>query len=205
MKNKVIAYVRVSTDKQDLDKQKLEILDYAYRDNMTVDDFIEVTASTRKVAKARRIDELMQKLNTGDTLIVAELTRLGRSLGEITTLVDELVKRKIRLITIKEGIDLKPNGTKDLRSTVMVGMFGLFAEVERALISERTKAGLAAVKAQGKRLGRPKGSLGKSKLDGKEDLILEDLKYGVAKAAIARKHGVSRTTLLSFLRSRNLA
>jgi DNA invertase Pin-like site-specific DNA recombinase len=201
---KILAYLRVSTDKQDLLKQHHEVLEYARRKRIFVDDFIEVQASSRKVAKSRRIEELMERLDAGDTLIVSELTRLGRSLGEIVALVDELVRRKIRFISIKDGIRIEGNGEKDLQTTIQVAMFALFAEVERKLISERTKAGLAAVRAKGKRLGRPKGSLGNSRLDGKEGLILEDLKYGVSKAAIARKHGVSRTTLYSFIRTRDI-
>lgn len=199
---KTTAYLRVSTDKQDLNNQKLEILEYAQKHDLKVDDYIEVEISSRKTTKQRRIDELLFSLNEGDLLIVSELSRLGRSVGQVVTFVDELIKRKIRLIAIKEGIDIY--GKKDIQTKVMVTMFTLFAEIERDLISERTKQGLAAARAKGKLLGRPKGSLGKSKLDGKEQIIKEELKYQVAKSAIARKLGVSRTSLVNFISARGL-
>jgi DNA invertase Pin-like site-specific DNA recombinase len=141
-------------------------------------------------------------LNAGDTLIVSELSRLGRSVGQIITIVDQLIKMEVRLIAIKENMVI--NGKHDIQSKVMITLFGLFAEIERDLISERTKQGLNAARAKGKLLGRPKGSLSDSKLTGKEELIKEELKYRVAKSAIARKLGVSRTTLLNYIRTRGL-
>ena len=135
-------------------------------------------------------------------LIVSELSRMGRSVGEIITIVDMLVKRKIRFIAVKEGIRL--NGSQDMQTKVMVTMFSLFAEIERDLISMRTKEGLAAAKASGKKLGRPEGVLGKSKLDGKEDEIRKFLALGVSKASIAKITGVDRSTLYNFISSRRL-
>lgn len=199
---KTLAYLRVSTDRQDLKNQRLEILDYAQKQGLNIDGFIEIEMSSRKTPKQRRIEELMSSLNKGDLLIVSELSRLGRSVGQVVRLVDTLIKSKIRLIAIKEGIDI--DGKRDMKTKVMITMFTLFAEIERDLISERTKQGLKAARERGKLLGRPKGSLGKSKLDGKEDIIKEELKYGVAKAAIARKLGVSRTSMVSFIKSRKL-
>jgi len=199
---KTIAYLRVSTDKQDLRNQRLEILEYSRKHDLKVDDFIAIEVSSRRTTKQRRIDELLSKLDRGDLLIVSELSRLGRSVGQVVTLVDGLIKSGVRLIAIKEGIDI--NGKRNMQTKVMVTLFSLFAEIERDLISERTKQGLAAAKAKGKLLGRPKGSLGKSKLDGKEQIIKEELKYGVAKAAIARKLGVSRTSMVNFIKTRKL-
>jgi len=199
---KTIAYLRVSTDKQDLQNQQLEILEYGRKHDLKVDDFISIEVSSRRTTKQRRIDELLSKLDKGDVLIVSELSRLGRSVGQVVTLVDGLIKSGVRLIAIKEGIDI--NGKGDMQTKVMVTLFSLFAEIERDLISERTKQGLAAARAKGKLLGRPKGSLGKSKLDGKEQIIKEELKYGVAKAAIARKLGVSRTSMVNFIKTRAL-
>jgi len=192
----------VSTGKQDLNNQKLEILEYGRRHSIHVDDFIEIEISSRKSTKQRRIDELMSKLESGDSLIVSELSRLGRSVGQVVTFVDTLIKSGVRLMAIKESIDI--NGERNMQAKVMITMFSLFAEIERDLISERTKQGLAAAKAKGKKLGRPEGSLGKSKLDGKEQIIRDELKYGVAKAAIARKLGVSRTAMVSFIKTRKL-
>ena len=117
-------------------------------------------------------------------------------------IVDELVKRKVRFIAIKEAIRFE--GKQDMQTKVMIALFGLFAEVERDLISERTKEGLAAARAKGRLLGRPKGSLGKSKLDGKEEEIRMLLEKTVSKASIAKIVGVSRTTLRHFIRTRKL-
>jgi len=201
---KVIGYMRISTSKQDLDSQKLEILDYARKNDLIIDHFIQIEASTRKTPKARLIDELMSQLETSDTLIVAELSRLGRSVGQVASMVDDLISRKIKLIAIKEGINLNGNGKKDIQTTVMTTMFSLFAEIERQLISERTKAGLAAARARGALLGRPKGSTGESILDGKEDMIKQELKFKVSKSAIARKLGCSWACLDNFIKSRGL-
>jgi DNA invertase Pin-like site-specific DNA recombinase len=134
---------------------------------------------------------------------VSELSRLGRSLGQVIRIVDELVKRKVRFVAIKEGIRFE--GKQDMQTKVMIALFGLFAEVERDLISQRTKEGLAAARAQGRLLGRPKGSLGKSKLDGKEEEIGMLLEKTVSKASIAKIVGVSRTALHHFIRTRKLA
>lgn len=201
---RTIAYLRVSTDRQELSAQKLEINAYAGRNNMTVDDFLEIQISSRKTTASRRIDELFGRLKSGDTLIVAELSRLGRSVGQVVALVDELVRRRIKFVTIKENITLNGNGTKDLQTTVMTTLFSLFAEIERTLISERTKAGLTAARAKGKVVGRPKGCRGKTKLDDRQAELLRDLRQGIAKAEIARSYGVSRGSLQHFLTSRGL-
>jgi DNA invertase Pin-like site-specific DNA recombinase len=199
---KTVAYLRISTGSQDLANQKLAILDYAQQKRFAVDRFIEAQASSRKGRDQRRIDELLGALAAGDRLVVSELSRLGRSLGQVIQLVDELVKRKVRFTAIKEGIRFE--GKQDLQTKVMIALFGLFAEVERDLISERTKEGLAAVRAQGRLLGRPKGSLGTSKLDGQEGEIRMLLEKEVSKASIAKILGVSPTNVRHFIRTRNL-
>ena len=169
---------------------------------MEVDSFIEITVSSRKSTKERKIDELLEKLDSGDTLIVSELSRMGRSVGGIITTVDALVEKRIRFLAVKEGIHL--NGEQDLQTKVMITMFGLFSEIERELISMRTKEGLAAAKASGKKLGRPKGVLGKSRLDGREEEIKRFLDLGVSKSSIAKITGVDRSTLYHFIKSRKL-
>ena len=126
----------------------------------------------------------------------------GRSLGQVIQIVDTLVHRKIRFIAIKEGIEF--DGQQDLRTKVMIALFGLFAELERDLISERTKEGLAATKTQGKLLGRPKGALGKSRLDGKEQDIRELLGKKVSKASIAKILDISRSALCHFIETRKI-
>jgi len=199
-----IAYLRVSTDKQDLDNQKLSILNYAHQHKIKIAEFIEVQVSSQKSIKERKLDALLDKLKAGDTLIVSELSRLGRSLGQVIRIVDDLVKNKVQLIAIKESLVIDGTSKPSMQNKIMVALFGLFAEIERDLISERTKQGLLAAKAKGKLLGRRKGSFGKSKLDGKEEEIKKLLVLTVSKTAIAKIVGVSRTTLLHFIQSRKL-
>lgn len=199
---KTIAYLRVSTNVQDLNNQKLAILDFARKEGFGIDEFVEMTISSRRSQQRDQLLETIQGLNKGDRLVVSELSRLGRSLGQVIAIVDSLVKRKVRFIAIKEGIRFE--GKQTLQSKVMVTLFALFSEVERDLISERTKEGLASAKAKGKLLGRPKGSLGRSKLEGREQEIQMLLIKGVSKASIAKITDVSRTNLLHFIRTRQL-
>jgi DNA invertase Pin-like site-specific DNA recombinase len=199
---KTIAYLRISGDKQDLKNQKFEIMEYAQKNNMTVSEFIEIEISSRQDKKKRRIDELVEKLSNGDTVICSELSRIGRSTGEVIGIVNELVAKRVRLIAIKQGMVI--NGKHDLQSKVLVTLFSLLAEMERDILSSRTVQALRAKKAQGVVLGRPKGALGKSKLDGKQEQVQELMKHKVSKSAIARMLGVSRTTLLDYIRSRKL-
>ena len=139
---KVTGYVRVSTVRQDADNQRHEILEYANKNHLHIDDFIEVEISSRRDKKQRRITELMEKLEPGDTLIVSELSRLGRSTSEVIDIVNELIAKEIKFIAIKQGLSI--SGQHDIQSKVMVTMFSLFAELERDIISERTKTALAA-------------------------------------------------------------
>jgi len=199
---RTIAYVRVSTGGQDLDSQRLAILEYAHRQGLTVDTFVETHTSSRRPPDARGLDTLLQQLHPGNVLLVSELSRLGRSVGQIIQLVDCLMKQRVRLIAIKENIQL--NGTQDIQTKVMVTMLSLFAEIERDLIAERTKEGLAAARAKGRLPGRPKGVLGTSKLTGREAEIRTFLAKTVSKAAIAKILGVSRSTLYHFIQSRRL-
>jgi DNA invertase Pin-like site-specific DNA recombinase len=199
---KTIAYVRVSTDAQDVTHQRLAVLEFARTERMVVDTFLEIQASSRHSLKVRQIEVLFDSLERGDTLIVSELSRLGRSVGEIITTVDRLVHYQIRVFALKEGLRL--TGAQDLQSRVIVTLFGLFAEIERTLLSLRTKEALAAARAAGKRLGRPPGALGKSKLDGKEQEIQTLLGLQVSKASIAKITGVDRSTLYHFMQSRRL-
>ena len=170
--------------------------------HFVIDQFIDVRVSTRQSPVRRRIEELLGLLKEGDRLVVSELSRLGRSLGQVIHIVDELVRRKIHFVAIKEAIHFE--GKQDLQTKMMIALFGLFAEVERDLISERTKEGLQAAKAQGRLLGRPRGALGQSKLDGKEEEIKKLLEKKVSKSSIAKIVEVSRTALLHFVRSRKL-
>jgi DNA invertase Pin-like site-specific DNA recombinase len=199
---KTLAYLRISTGTQELVNQKYAILEYAQQQGIAIDEFVEAQVSTRQTVEKRGIDEVLNRLGAGDRLIVSELSRLGRSLGQIIQLVDTLVMHKVRFIAIKEAIRFE--GKQTIQTKVMITLFGLFAEVERDLISERTREGLAAAKAKGKLLGRPRGSLGQSKLDGRETELQTLLDKKVSKASIAKIMGISRTALYHFIRTRSL-
>ena len=199
---KYLAYLRVSIAQQDVRSQRLAILEFAREQGFQIDRFIEAKASGRASRKHRRLDDLMNELTTGDRLVVSELSRLGRSLGEIIELRDAISKASIVFIAIKENIRFE--GRQDLQTKVMTTLFALFAEIERELISERTREGLAKARASGKKLGRPKGSLGTSRLDGREDEIRKLLDLGVSKSAVAKIIRVSRPTLYNFLNSRGI-
>ena len=168
---------------------------------MRTRNYVGATISTLGIQ--RRIDELLDRLKNGDCLVVAELSRRARSVGQIAVTVNTLLKNKVRFISIKENIKL--NGRQDMQTKVMITMFSLFSEIERDLISERTKEGLRRARAEGKLLGRPKGTIGKSKLDGKEEEIKKFLKGGINKTNIARYPGVSWSTLENFIKTRKLA
>lgn len=185
---KTIAYIRASTDKQDLNNQKLEIFEYARKNQLEVDDFIQITISSRKTSKDRRIDEMVLALNDADTLIVTELSRLGQSTAEIIGLINALIKKQVRVISIKQNLDIKQH---DMNSKIITALFSLFAELERDLISLRTKEALASKKAQGVQLGKPKGTIQKSKFD-KDVLKIKELRtMGLSVRKIATFLGYS--------------
>ncbi len=198
----VRGYVRVSTETQDVRGQRHEILEFANGRGYHVDEFVEIEISSRKDRKDRGIDGLIERLKAGDVLIVSELSRIGRSVAEVITIINEVVKKQARFIAIKQTFDVQ--GNQDMQSKVLLTIFALLAELERDLVSERTKRALAAKKAQGIKLGRPRGSLGRSKLDSKVPEILELLRDKASHAFVARRLRVSRTTLVNFLHSRKL-
>ena len=197
---RTVAYLRVSTAQQDVRRQRLAILEDARQH-----DFPHRTTSSRRPPpgrlpkKRRRLDELLNGLQRGDRLVVSELSRLGRSLRQIVAILDALAKAGVAFVALKENIRVE--GKRDIQTKVMTTLFALFAEVERDLISERTRArGPRQGQApRARKLGRPKGSLGVSRLDGKEDESRHFLELGVSKTAIAKITGVSRTALYSFM------
>ena len=201
MENQVVGYARVSTMEQDLKNQRYEILNYASKNDLQITSWVEAKVSSRKTTKERLIDTLLANLKDGDTLIVAELSRLGRSVGQIAIIANTLIESGVKLICIKEGMKL--DGSPDIQTKVMLTMFSLFAEIERDLISKRTKSGLAKARAEGRLLGRPKG-LGKSTLDGREEEIKELLRKGVSKASIAKIYEVSWPCVSHFVKSRRI-
>ena len=199
---KTIAYIRTSTDKQDLNNQKLEIFEYAKKNKIEIDDFIQMTISSRKNSKERRIDEMLSVLNDSDTLIVTELSRLGRSTAEVIGLVNELIKKQVRVIVLKQNLDIKEH---DMTSKVMITLFSLFSELERDLISLRTKEALATKKAQGIKLGKPKGTIQKSKFDKDVVKIKELLNLGLSVRKISIFLGyTNHIGLNTYIRKRSL-
>lgn len=199
---KVVAYLRASTDKQDLNHQKLEVLEFARRQGLHIDEYVEITVSSRKTSQQRRIDELLWKLDETDTLIVTELSRLGRSTAEVIALVNALIERNIRVIALKQNLAID---RQDMNSKIIITLFSLFAELERDLISLRTREALAAKRAQGQRLGKPKGTIQKSKFDKDVARIKELLGYGLSVRKIAKVMGCSsHIALNTYINKRGL-
>ena len=157
---KVIGYIRVSTDKQDLEKQEHLLYQYAQAHQLLIDEFIQVEISARKTQRERRIEELLTKLKVGDLLLVAELSRLGRNMLETLNLVETLNQQGIQIAFIRQP-ELSTAGT---HGQLLLAIYGHFAQTERDYISLRTKQGLEAARAQGKILGRPKGSKSKNRV-----------------------------------------
>jgi DNA invertase Pin-like site-specific DNA recombinase len=180
---KVIGYIRVSTDTQDLEKQRHLLLEYAQRHQLLIGEFINVEVSSRKDTKERRIDELLAKLDEGDTLIVAELSRLGRNMLETLNIINRLGEQGVRIIFVRQP-ELSTLGT---HTKLLLAIYSYFAEAEREYISVRTKQGLAAARASGKKLGRPKGSRNRVRvLDPFRDQIKEYLGIGLNLAAVRK-------------------
>jgi DNA invertase Pin-like site-specific DNA recombinase len=200
---RTLAYVRASTDKQDCTIQKYELLEYARKHGLHIEDFIEVTMSSRSSREARRLDELQARLAPDDVLLVTELSRLGRSTHEVIGTVQTLLERGVRLIALKQGLDLK--NSHDMASKVYVTMFAMWAELERDFISMRTREALAAKKAQGIPLGKPQGTIQTSKLDPYRQKIVELLSYGVSVRKIAEYlQCSSHQALATYIRRRHL-
>jgi len=191
---KTLAYLRASTDKQETNNQKLEVLEFARKKDLKIDDFIELTMSSQKPSKQRRIDELINRLNPSDTLIVTELSRLGRSTAEVISLINTLVDNNVRVIILKQQLDIQQH---DMNSKIIITMFSLFGELERDLVSLRTKEALAAKKSQGQTLGKPKGTIQRSKFDQHIEQIKTLLEIGLSVRKIAKVLGYNHHIALN--------
>lgn len=197
-----IGYVFMPFDQRSAEIQREVISEFCDRNRVVLHDWVQVDARFKNVSNRRIRETLMQSLKPGDTLLVDELSRLGRSVGQIAVLVDLLQKADINLVSIREELDLRFGQDPD--TAAIKGLFALFAEIERHLLSERAREGLQRAVARGKKLGRPKGTLGRSKLDGKEGEIAHYLNLGVNKTNIAKIFQVSWSTLNHFIHSRGL-
>lgn len=194
----IYGYVRVSTDKQTNKNQKMAIKNYLGNKRVK---FIEETISGTKQPKKRKLGGLLEQLTENDTLIVTELSRLGRSMIMILDVLQILLEKKVKVIAIKEGYELGDN----IQSKVLAFAFGLSAEIERQLISERTKQGLERAKAEGKQIGRRKGQKSKHyKLSGKGQYIKRQLAKKRSKRSLALELGVTWNTLNKFILMKKL-
>lgn len=150
---KYIGYTRVSTERQDNLIQRQMILDYAHANKVIIDEIIEIEISSRKSLKDRKIELLLSKMDKGDILVVAELSRLGRNMMQTLTIINQIIEKGVKIVFIRQ-----PELSTNLpHSKLLLAIFGYFAEAERDFISMRTVAGLATAKSRGKVLGRPKG------------------------------------------------
>ena len=192
----VYGYIRVSSDKQTVENQRFEINKFCEKQNLSIDDWIEETISGTRNYTKRQLGNLLKKVAKDDIIICSELSRLGRNLFMIMEILNICMTKECRVWTIKDNYRLGD----DIQSKVLAFAFGLSAEIERNLISQRTKEALARKKAEGVVLGRPKGSKNKVyKLDGKFEYILRCLSQGMSKTRLSRKLKVSRNTLYLFL------
>ena len=193
----IYGYLRVSTDKQSLENQKFEINRYCKRENISVDRWVTETISGTKNFEERKLGKMIKRLNKDDILVCSEISRLGRNLFQIMMILNICMQKGIQVWTIKDNYRLG----MDIQSKVLAFAFGLLAEIERDLISQRTKEALARLKAEGKKLGREKGSLNrKHKLDGKQEEIKRMLTQKISQNKIAKLFGVSRLTMNKYVR-----
>src|SRR5210317_2518254 len=199
MQNKTIAYLRVSTVEQDLEKNKADILSFANNKDFGKVKFVEEKVSGTKNWKSRKIKGVIESLNKGDRLIVPEFSRLGRSMLEIMEMLSILKDKEVNVYAVKGGWEL--NGSR--QSKVMAMAFSIASEIERDLISKRTKEALKARKAAGVKLGRPKGP-GKSKLDKYREEIVALLKNGSTKKYVAQKYGTTPPNLHNWIKKNKM-
>lgn len=195
----IYAYIRISTDRQNADNQRFEINNFANSKNIIIQEWVEETISGAKKLEERQLKSLLEKMIKGDTLIVSEISRLGRNLMQVMSILHVCMEKDIHVFTIKERYELGNN----INSKVLAFAFGLSAEIERTLISQRTKEALARKRAEGIILGRPKGSPARPlKLEGRLEEIKALRAKKVSVSAIARIMGVHRLTVSTFLKGK---
>lgn len=194
----IYGYVRVSTDKQSLQNQEFEINNFCQMQQIKIDKWIAEMISGTKDFEKRKLGILLKKLKKNDILICSEISRLGRNLLQVMTILNFCMQKEIQVWTIKDNYRLGA----DIQSKVLAFAFSLSAEIERNLISQRTKEALSRIKASGRKLGRQFGSRNKKHiLDGKEKDILKLINKGLPKKQIAKLMRVSIFTLYQFLKN----
>lgn len=197
----IYGYIRTSTDKQNNENQHYEIEQFAATNNLTINKWIEETISSKKDLEERKLGKLLKKIKQDDIIIASELSRLGRNLLQVMSILHHCMNIGCQVWTIKDNYRL---GT-DIQSKVLAFAFGLSAEIERTMISQRTKRCLDRLRAEGKHIGRTKGSKNKStKLSGKTDLIKTLLSQKIQKKQIAKMLKVNYTTLYRFIKTKNI-
>jgi DNA invertase Pin-like site-specific DNA recombinase len=194
LNTKTIAYLRVSTLEQDLDKNKSDILFFANANNLGMVHFVEEKVSGAVHWKKRELGSIIDSLSTGENLIISEFSRLGRSMLECMEIITRCLEKKINVYAIKGAWKLD----NTIQSKIMAMVFSIASEIERDLISKRTSEALRARKEKGLPLGRPKGT-GKSKLDKYKDEIVALLNNGSSKVFVAKKYNTSACNLYHWL------
>lgn len=198
-KPKVIGYLRVSTNEQELEKNKSAILHLANHLNLGRVEFVEEIVSGKVSWKKRKIAEIIGEFTTGDILVVSELSRLGRSMLECMEILAVAVEKGVRVYAVKGNWSLDSS----LQSKIVAMAFSLASEIERDLISQRTKEALRYKKEQGIKLGRPPGP-GKSKLDQYRPKIAALLANGTTQRFIARRYQTTEANLCNWLNKNSL-
>ena len=196
----IYGYIRVSTDHQTPENQRFEIIRFCKQNNLIIDCWIEETISATKDLNKRKLGRLIRRLQKDDMIIASELSRLGRNLLQIMSILHHCMDVGAKIWTIKDNYRLGA----DITSKVLAFAFGLSAEIERNLISQRTKEALARVKSEGRHLGRKHGSCNKLKLAGRERYISQKLGCGRPKYEIASRLHVHRDTLNKFIEVRGI-
>jgi len=197
----IYGYIRVSTDKQTVENQRFEINRFIKKTGMQVDSWIEETISGTVSPNKRNLGKLISKTKRGDIIICSELSRLGRNMFMIMSILNILMENGVIIYTVKERYKLG----EDLTSKVLAFAFSISAEIERSLISQRTKEALRRKKAEGVKLGRPKGKLNSSyKLSGCEPKIISMLNEGYPKNLISKQLNVSPSTLYLYMKKQNI-
>ena len=194
------AYLRVSTNAQDVQNQKHGVLEYANQHGLSSMQFIEDSASGKKRWQERALGLLLANAGEGDTIVVSEVSRLARSTLQVLEILQHCTKQQINLHIAKNSMIFD----NSMQSRITATVLGMAAEIEREFISSRTKEALAARKAAGVKLGRPQGKAQKLKLDEKRDEIQKYLDLGVSKASIAKIIGCPATTLYDYCKVRKL-